>query len=149
MEPEAMPMPTEEPVEEPTEALNPAPMPEATPEPTPEATPEATPAPTPEPAPPTEEPCVHHWLFDSYFQEPTCSNGGLENQICARCGETRTIPGTPTGEHEFVVETQGDCTSAEVVRCSNCNIREIREKDSSNHIDVEDGICYGCGAKIE
>lgn len=134
------------PTPEPTEAPNPVPTPENTSESIPETTPEPTPEATPAVEP---EECVHHWLFDSYFQEPTCSNGGLENQICARCGETRTVPGTPTGEHKFVVETQGDCTSAEVVRCEDCNSREVREKNLSNHIDVEDGICYGCGAKTE
>lgn len=179
VEPEATPEPVEESVEEPTSESKPTTTPDTIPEPTmepiaesvvvsettlepteePESelmtepsiepTLEPTPAPTPEPAPPTEEPCVHHWLFDSYFQEPTCSNGGLENQICARCGETRTVPGTPTGEHKFVVETQGDCCSAEVVRCEDCNSREVREKNPSNHIDVEDGICYGCGTKTE
>ena len=147
--PENTPKPTvpqtPDPVPEETPEVNQESVPEATPEPTPEPTPEAT----PEPAVPTEEPCVHHWLFDSYFQEPTCSNGGLENQICARCGATRTVAGTPTGKHSFVVETKGDCIGAEIVRCEECNTREIGEKDISNHIDVEDGFCFGCGTKTE
>ena len=93
--------------------------------------------------------CSHSWIFESYFQVPDCSNGGLENQICAHCGEQRTVGGTPTGKHDYIVETEGDCCSEEIVRCSVCNNREIREKNIANHIDVEDGSCYGCGQKIE
>lgn len=143
---EATPESTPEPTSEPTVESTPEPTSESTVESTSESTPEPTPETTPEP--PKEE-CVHHWLFESYFQEPTCSSGGLENQICARCGETRTVPGTPTGQHAYVVETEGDCTSAEIVRCDTCNTREVREKDPEKHIDVEDGICYGCGEKVE
>lgn len=91
----------------------------------------------------------HSWIFESYYQKSTCSNGGLVNQICARCGETQTTGGTPTGEHQFSVETPGDCCSAEVVICSECNHREVREKDPDNHIDEEDGFCYGCGCETE
>jgi len=90
----------------------------------------------------------HSWIFESCYQEPTCSNGGLENQICAHCGETRIVGGTPTGEHDYVVETEGDCCSEEIVRCSVCNARETRGYNMTNHIDVEDGICYGCGQKV-
>jgi len=98
---------------------------------------------------PVEEVHVHSWIFESYYQEPTCSNGGLITEICAHCGETQITGGTPTGMHEFKVETYGDCCSAEVVVCAICNYREVREKDLKNHIDVEDGFCYGCGCKIE
>ena len=117
--------------------------PEKTPEP--EVIPEPEETPAPERIPEPEAPHEHSWMFESVFQEPTCSNGGLENQICAHCGETRTVGGTPTGEHNYVVENEGDCCSEEIVRCSECNAREVREKDMSNHIDMEDGICYGCG----
>jgi len=117
--------------------------PEKTPEP--EVIPEPEETPVPEEIPEPEAPHEHSWMFESVFQEPTCSNGGLENQICAHCGETRTVGGTPTGEHNYVVENEGDCCSEEIVRCSECNAREVREKDMSNHIDMEDGICYGCG----
>lgn len=91
----------------------------------------------------------HSWIFASYYQEPDCSNGGLLNEICAGCGETQTTPGVPTGEHTFLVEVAGDCCSKEVVACKVCHHREIREPDHMNHIDVEDGFCYGCGQKIE
>lgn len=91
----------------------------------------------------------HCWLFESYYQKPTCSNGGLVTQICAHCGENQITGGTPTGEHFYEVETPGDCSSAEVVVCTECNYREVREKDPTNHIDVEDGFCYGCGHKAE
>ena len=70
-------------------------------------------------------------------------------QICAHCGETQVTGGTPTGEHHYEVETVGDCCSAEVVVCTECNSREVREKDPANHIDVEDGFCYGCGHSTE
>lgn len=98
-----------------------------------------------------EEPEVHEhsWIFESYYQKPTCSNGGLVNEVCAHCGETQITGGTPTGEHFFEVETVGDCCSAEVAVCTECNYREVREKDSANHIDVEDGFCYGCGHSTE
>ena len=98
-----------------------------------------------------EEPEVHEhsWIFESYYQKPTCSNGGLVNEICAHCGETQITGGTPTGEHFFEVETVGDCCSAEVAVCTECNYREVREKDPANHIDVEDGFCYGCGHSTE
>ena len=99
--------------------------------------------------PPQEPAHEHSWTFDSYYQKPTCSNGGLVNQICVHCGETQTTVGTPTGEHLYQVETPGDCCSAEVVICSECNHREVREKDPDNHIDEEDGFCYGCGQKTE
>lgn len=92
--------------------------------------------------------CTHCWIFESYFQEPDCSNGGLVNQICVHCGETCTVGGMPTENHDFIVENAGDCLSEEIVRCSVCNTREIREKQPENHIDVEDGICYGCGQKV-
>lgn len=102
------------------------------------------------PQSPSQEPAhAHNWIFESYYQKPTCSNGGLVNQICAHCGETQTTSGTPTGEHLYKVETLGDCCSAEVVICSECNHREVREKDPENHIDEEDGFCYGCGCKTE
>lgn len=91
----------------------------------------------------------HSWIFESFYQEPTCSNGGLVTQICAKCGETQITGGTPTGEHSYEVESEGDCCSAEVVVCTECNFREVREKDPDNHIDVEDGFCYGCGQKTE
>lgn len=105
----------------------------------------------PEPADPepTLAVCTHSWIFDSYFQEPTCSNGGLENQICVHCGETRTVGGTPTGKHDYMVETEGDCCSEEIIRCTVCNNREVRDKNPDNHIDLENGICYGCGAKVD
>lgn len=98
-----------------------------------------------------EEPEVHEhsWIFESYYQKPTCSNGGLVNEVCAHCGETQITGGTPTGEHFFEVETVGDCCSAEVAVCTECNYREVREKDPANHIDVEDGFCYGCGHSTE
>ena len=96
-----------------------------------------------------EKVCAHSWVFESFYQEPTCSNGGLENQVCAHCGETQITGGTPTGKHEFKVETPGDCCSEEVVVCTVCNHREIKEKDQGNHIDVEDGFCYGCGETIK
>ena len=120
--------------------------PEKTPEP--EVIPEPEETPVPEVLPESEAPHEHSWMFESVFQEPTCSNGGLENQVCAHCGETRTVGGTPTGEHNYVVENTGDCCSEEIVRCSECNTRDVREKDMRNHIDVEDGICYGCGQKV-
>lgn len=91
----------------------------------------------------------HNWMFESYYQNPTCSNGGLVIEICAGCGETQITGGTPTGKHIFTVETQGDCCSEEVVACSECNFREVRDKDPKNHIDIEDGFCYGCGKKAE
>lgn len=96
-----------------------------------------------------EKVCKHSWVFESFYQEPTCSNGGLENQVCAHCGETQITGGTPTGKHEFKVETPGDCCSEEVVVCMVCNHREIKEKDMGNHMDVEDGFCYGCGETIK
>ncbi len=104
------------------------------------------PEPTPTPEPPKE--CNHNFIFDSYYQEPTCSSGGLENQVCMHCGMSQTTPGTPTGEHHFVTETEGDCCSEEVVICKDCNYRETWSKNSGNHIDVEDGFCYGCGTKL-
>ena len=144
----------------PDEENVPAPEPEEIPEPVPEVLPEPTPTPESEPAPvpvPTPQPAPaetpepdnheHSWIFESFYQEPTCSNGGLVTQICAHCGETQVTGGTPTGEHHYEVETVGDCCSAEVVVCTECNYREVREKDPANHIDVEDGFCYGCGVK--
>lgn len=130
----------------------PAPKPEEIPESVPEVTPEIEPTPTPEPEPApaeTPEPDTHEhsWIFESFYQEPTCSNGGLVTEICAHCGETQVTGGTPTGEHHYEVETVGDCCSAEVVVRTECNYREVREKDPANHIDVEDGFCYGCGVK--
>ena len=98
---------------------------------------------------PSLEPHEHSWSFESYYQEPTCSNGGLVNQICAHCGETKTTTGVPTGDHLYEVEAAGDCCSVEVVICKECNHREVREKNLKNHIDVEDGFCYGCGQKTE
>ena len=102
-----------------------------------------------EPIPEEPEVHEHSWIFESYYQKPTCSNGGLVNEICAHCGETQITGGTPTGEHFFEVETVGDCCSAEVAVCTECNYREVREKDPANHIDVEDGFCYGCGHSTE
>lgn len=96
---------------------------------------------------PEPEEHQHNWVFESYYQEPTCSNGGLVNQICTLCGETQTTIGTPTGKHIYEVESVGDCCSEEVVVCTECNHREVREKDPENHIDEEDGFCYGCGQK--
>ena len=96
-----------------------------------------------------EESCRHSWVLESFYQKPTCSNGGLENQVCVHCGETQITGGTPTGEHVYRVETPGDCCSEEVVVCTECNYREIKEKNKANHIDVEDGVCYGCGETIK
>ncbi len=101
----------------------------------------------PEVAEPPKE-CNHSWIFSSYYQEPACSSGGLENQICIRCGAGQTMPGTATGQHIFVTETEGDCCGDEIVICKDCNYREVRGKKADNHIDVEDGFCYGCGMKI-
>ena len=102
-----------------------------------------------EEARPEPEVHEHSWIFESFYQEPTCSNGGLVTQICAKCGETQITGGTPTGEHSYEVESEGDCCSAEVMVCTECNFREVREMDPDNHIDVEDGFCYGCGQKTE
>ena len=125
-------------------------VPENTPAPQPTPTPEEAPmpeaTPSPEKAPETHE---HSWIFDSWYQEPTCSNGGLVNEICAHCGETQTTIGTPTGKHIYEVETPGDCCSAEVIICTECNHREVKEKNTDKHIDEEDGFCYGCGQKTE
>ena len=136
---------TEEPDNsEPEQVEPPTVEPERIPEVEPEIVPEELPEPPKEP-----EIHVHSWIFESYYQKPTCSNGGLVTQICAHCGETQITGGTPTGEHFYEVETQGDCCSAEVVVCTECNYREVREMDPTNHIDVEDGLCYGCGRKTE
>ena len=158
-----------EPVKEPDGEVEPEEAPESTEEMTPEETyvekpedsqePSATdledvvnpvPEETPEPSE-VSEPEVHEhsWVFEAFYQEPTCSNGGLVNQICAHCGETQITGGIPTGEHVYEVETVGDCCSAEVVVCKECNFREVREKDPGNHIDLEDGFCYGCGHKTD
>lgn len=136
--PEETPMPEETPAPEVT------PVPEITP--TPEETPIPEVTPSPEETPATHE---HSWIFDSWYQEPTCSNGGLVNEICAHCGETQVTGGTPTGEHSYTVESPGDCCSEEVFVCVECNHRKVGEKDPGNHIDVEDGFCYGCGKNTE
>lgn len=155
--PERGTTPVPERVTEPEETVPPEVVPDTQPEdavpqepdtPEPEVIPEPEETPAPEEIPEPEAPHEHSWIFESYFQTPDCSNGGLENQICVHCGETRTVGGTPTGEHDYVVENVGDCCSEEIVRCSQCNAREVRDKDMSNHIDVEDGMCYGCGQKV-
>ena len=142
-EPPATPEPEVVPSEEPS-------VPEEIPVPQPTPAPEVTPAPEITPSP-EETPVIHEhsWIFDSWYQEPTCSNGGLVIEICGHCGETQVTGGTPTGEHSYTVEAPGDCCSQEVVVCTECNYREIREKDPGNHIDVEDGFCYGCGRKTD
>ena len=141
----------EENLEKPAEPDEPGQM-ETQPSKEPEVIPEEKTEPVPEDTtkePEATEEHEHSWSFESYYQKPTCSNGGLVNQICAHCGETQTTVGTPTGEHLYKVETPGDCCSAEVVICCECNHREVREKDPDNHIDEEDGFCYGCGCKTE
>lgn len=123
---------------------------EDTPSPQPTPAPEVTPMPEITPSP-EETPIIHEhsWIFDSWYQEPTCSNGGLVNEICAHCGETQVTGGTPTGKHSYTVESTGDCCSPEVVVCTECNHREVGEKNPGNHIDVEDGFCYGCGKNTD
>jgi hypothetical protein len=142
--------PDRTPEPESVETPEPVPIPEVTPAPEPTPVPEETPMPesTPEPdkTPVSHE---HSWSFQDWYQEPTCSNGGLVMEICVHCGETQITGGIPTGEHSYEVETSGDCLSEEVVVCTVCNYREVREKNLSNHIDVEDGFCYGCGKKTE
>lgn len=133
-------------------AETPEPEPVLTPLPTTNPEPDPTPDPVPEePAVETPKPVVHehNWLFESWYQEPTCSNGGLAMEICAHCGETQVTGGTPTEQHSYEVETPGDCLSEEVVVCSMCNYREVREKKPGNHIDVEEGFCYGCGKNTD
>ena len=147
VKPESTPLPEES--KEPEQVLETVPEPEHIPQE--EQEPEVSPDEEPE-NPPSKEPevsCHHSWVFESFYQEPTCGNGGLENQVCAHCGETQVTGGTPTGEHSYCVETPGDCCSEEVVVCTECNHREIKEKDMGNHIDVEDGFCYGCGTTIK
>ena len=142
-EPPATPEPEVVPSEEPS-------VPEEIPVPQPTPAPEVTPAPEITPSP-EETPVIHEhsWIFDSWYQEPTCSNGGLVNEICAHCGETQVTGGTPTGKHSYTVESTGDCCSEEVVVCTECNHRQVGEKNPNNHIDVEDGFCYGCGKKTD
>lgn len=142
-EPPATPEPEVVPSEEPS-------VPEEIPVPQPTPDPEVTPAPEITPSP-EETPVIHEhsWIFDSWYQEPTCSNGGLVNEICAHCGETQVTGGTPTGKHSYTVESTGDCCSEEVVVCTECNHRQVGEKNPNNHIDVEDGFCYGCGKKTD
>lgn len=137
-EPESVETPEPVPILEVTPAPEPTPVPEETP--IPESTPE-----------PDQTPIVHEhsWIFQDWYQEPTCSNGGLVMEICVHCGETQITEGIPTGEHSYEAETSGDCLSEEVVVCTLCNYREVRAKNLSNHIDVEDGFCYGCGKKTE
>lgn len=122
--------------------------------PTPEQTPNEEPIPVPEEQEtqkPSDTPVLHEhsWMMESWYQEPTCSNGGLVMEICVHCGETQITGGTPTGEHSYQIETPGDCCSEEVVVCGECNFREVRAKDIGNHIDVEEGFCYGCGNNTE
>lgn len=142
-EPPVTPKPEVIPTEEPS-------VPEEIPVPQPTPDPEVTPAPEITPSP-EETPVIHEhsWIFDSWYQEPTCSNGGLVNEICAHCGETQVTGGTPTGKHSYTVESTGDCCSEEVVVCTECNHRQVGEKNPNNHIDVEDGFCYGCGKKTD
>lgn len=142
-EPSATPEPEVVPTEEPS-------VPEEIPVPQPTPAPEVTPMPEITPSP-EETPIIHEhsWIFDSWYQEPTCSNGGLVNEICAHCGETQVTGGTPTGKHSYTVESTGDCCSEEVVVCTECNHRQVGEKNPDNHIDVEDGFCYGCGKKTD
>ena len=139
----ATPEPEVVPSEEPS-------VPEEIPVPQPTPAPEVTPAPEITPSP-EETPVIHEhsWIFDSWYQEPTCSNGGLVNEICAHCGETQVTGGTPTGKHSYTVESTGDCCSEEVVVCTECNHRQVGEKNPNNHIDEEDGFCYGCGKKTD
>lgn len=143
-EPEENPEKPAEPDEPSQMETQPSKEPEVIPEEKTEPVPKDTPK---EPEVPEEH--EHSWIFESYYQKPTCSNGGLVNQICAHCGETQTTVGTPTGEHQFKVETPGDCCNVEVIICSECNHRKVREKDLDKHIDEEDGFCYGCGKKTE
>ena len=142
-EPPVTPKPEVIPTEEPS-------VPEEIPVPQPSPAPEVTPSPEITPSP-EETPVIHEhsWTFDSWYQEPTCSNGGLVNEICAHCGETQVTGGTPTGKHSYTVESTGDCCSEEVVVCTECNHRQVGEKNPDNHIDVEDGFCYGCGKKTD
>ena len=142
-EPPVTPKPEVIPTEEPS-------VPEEIPVPQPSPAPEVTPSPEITPSP-EETPVIHEhsWIFDSWYQEPTCSNGGLVNEICAHCGETQVTGGTPTGKHSYTVESTGDCCSEEVVVCTECNHRQVGEKNPDNHIDVEDGFCYGCGKKTD
>ena len=146
------PTPQETPAPQEPEVVSPvAPsVPEKTSAPQPTSEPEVIPI--PETIPSTEvtpEIHEHSWIFDSWYQEPTCSNGGLVNEICAHCGETQVTGGTPTGKHSYTVESTGDCCSEEVVVCTECNHRQVGEKNPDNHIDVEDGFCYGCGKKTD
>jgi len=127
-----------------TSSPEPTPIPEVTQTPAPEEIP--TPESTPE-SEVTYSPHEHSWIFESWYQEPTCSNGGLVTEICAHCGETQITGGIPSGEHSYEVETPGDCCSEEVVVCMDCNHREVGDKNPDNHMDVEDGFCYGCGKK--
>lgn len=136
--------PEPENVETPELILEVTPAPEPTP--VPEEPPSQESTPEPDKTPVSHE---HSWSFQDWYQEPTCSNGGLVMEICVHCGETQITGGTPTGEHSYQVETPGDCLSEEVVVCTVCNYREVKEKNLSNHIDVEDGFCYGCGKKTE
>ena len=142
-EPPVTPKPEVIPTEEPS-------VPEEIPVPQPSPAPEVPPIPEITPSP-EETPVIHEhsWIFDSWYQEPTCSNGGLVNEICAHCGETQVTGGTPTGKHSYTVESTGDCCSEEVVVCTECNHRQVGEKNPDNHIDVEDGFCYGCGKKTD
>ena len=157
-EPEVTPTPEPKVTPTPEPKVTPTPEPEATPTPEPEATstpepnvtptpePEATPTPVPEVTPTPHE---HSWIFESWYQEPTCSNGGLVIEICGTCGETQVTGGTPTGLHSYTVETPGDCCSEEVVVCLECNHRQKGDKNPENHIDVEDRFCYGCGKETK
>lgn len=147
-EPEAEQVPVPEPEVIPDAESEQAPMPEPeiTPDPEPEQSPEPALVPEPEVTPVPEE-HVHSWIFESWYQEPTCSNGGLSCEICGGCGETQITPGTATGKHEYIVEIPGDCSSEEIQVCTECNHRITGVKDPKNHIDVEDGFCYGCGTK--
>ena len=84
--------------------------------------------------------CVHEYTTQSYLRAPTCTEPGIERQICIHCYETKDIT-VPALDHDyalvFTVDKEPTCgEKGEKSRhCKRCGARtDITVLESKNHI---------------
>ncbi|MCD8069474.1 MAG: DUF4214 domain-containing protein [Lachnospiraceae bacterium] len=98
--------------------------------------------------------CDHNWVFDYYYEAPTCSSGGTGVFHCTICGMQDAQPVDATGDHDFVWSGgfDGSCmhTGIAEYRCSVCGYSYTETVDiNPNNHDwwTVDGVtyCAECG----
>ncbi len=98
--------------------------------------------------------CTHEYV-DSIIKEPTCSEPGMMESKCSKCGDTYKTEIPATGKHDYVSETTKEATCTEAgeatYTCSVCGDSYIEEIPATGHtyeaVITKEATCTESGLK--